>query len=147
MTSRRRTMSNQRWNNVVYVNIEIYNVEQRQINVVYFSVHTNNVRQHRNNVAVFNVEFHNFDQRRKNVVNMTIFKILKRAKKYFWASKKRWLIWLTTLAFDCNLIIRKRKHGRYNIKINVGKYEKNMKICEKNMKITVWVCWWQNKLM
>ena len=27
MTSRRRTTSNQRWNNVVYVNVEIYNVE------------------------------------------------------------------------------------------------------------------------
>ena len=29
------------------------------------------------------------------------------------------------------------KHGTYNVKINVGKYEKNMKIHEKNMKITV----------
>ena len=27
MASRRRTTSNQRWNNVVYVNVEIYNVE------------------------------------------------------------------------------------------------------------------------
>ena len=27
--SRRRTTSNQRWNNVVYVNVEIYNVQQR----------------------------------------------------------------------------------------------------------------------
>ena len=29
MTSPRRTTSNQRWDNVVYVNVEIYNVEQR----------------------------------------------------------------------------------------------------------------------
>ena len=30
-----------------------------------------------------NVEFHNVDQRRNNVVSMTIFKRLKRAKKFF----------------------------------------------------------------
>ena len=45
MTLRCRVMSNQRSNNVMYVNVEIYNVEKRQINVVYFSVDTNNVRQ------------------------------------------------------------------------------------------------------
>ena len=54
-----RRLANQRWKRVVYVN------------VVYFSVDINNVR-----------------QRRNNVLNMTIFKILKRAKKSFWASKK-----------------------------------------------------------
>ena len=35
MTLQRRATSNQRWNNVVYVNVEICNVEQRQINTVY----------------------------------------------------------------------------------------------------------------
>ena len=43
MTSRRRTTSNQRWNNVVYVNVEIYNVEQRWNNAVFFNVELNNV--------------------------------------------------------------------------------------------------------
>ena len=57
MTSRRYTMSNQRWNNVVYVNVEIHNVQPRWSNVVYF-----------------NVELNNVGQRRNNVVNMTIWK-------------------------------------------------------------------------
>ena len=74
----------------MYVNVEIYNVEQRQINVVYFSDDINSVRQRRNNAVVFNVEFHNVDQRRNNVVNMTIFKKLERAK-IFLSFKKRWL--------------------------------------------------------
>ena len=100
-------MSNQCWNNVVYVNVEIYNVEQLQIKVVNFIVDTNNVRQRRNNAVIFNVEFHNVDQRRNNVVNITIIKKLKRAKKYFWTSKKRWLVWLTTLAFDFDQLKRK----------------------------------------
>ena len=57
MTSGRRTMLNQRWNNVVYVNVEIYNVQQRWINVI-----------------IFNVDFHNVGQRQNNVANMTIWK-------------------------------------------------------------------------
>ena len=77
MTSRRRTMSNQCLNNVVYVNVEIYNVEQRRINVVYFNVDLNSIRQRRNNVVIFNVDFHNVEQRRNNVVNMTDLKINK----------------------------------------------------------------------
>ena len=36
----------QHWKNSVYVNVEIYSVEQRRINVVYFNVDLNNVRQH-----------------------------------------------------------------------------------------------------
>ena len=62
MTSRRRTTSNQLWNNVVYVNVEIYNVEQRRINVVCFNVDLNNVKQRRDNVVIFNVDFHNVGQ-------------------------------------------------------------------------------------
>ena len=67
MTSRRRTTSNQRWNNVVYVNVGIYNVERRQINVVYFKVDLNNFRHWQNNIVIFNADF-------QNVVNMTIKK-------------------------------------------------------------------------
>ena len=74
MTSRRRTTSNQRWNNVVYFNVEMYNVEQRRINVVYFNVEMNNVRQRRNNALIFKADFHNIGQRRNNVANMTIWK-------------------------------------------------------------------------
>ena len=66
--------SNQRWNNVMYVNVEIYNVQQRWNNGVYFNVELNNVRQRRNNGVIFNVDFHNFGQRWNNVVNMTIWK-------------------------------------------------------------------------
>ena len=72
----------------MYVNVEIYNIKQRQINVAYFNVDINNVRQRQNNAVIFNVEFHNVDQRRNDVVNMIIFKRLKRAKKYFLASKQ-----------------------------------------------------------
>ena len=73
----------------MYVNDEVYNFEQRQVNLVFFNVDINNVRQRQNSVVIFNVEFHNIDQRRNNVVNMRIFKKLKRAKKYFRASKKK----------------------------------------------------------
>ena len=71
------------------MNVEIYHVEKRQINVAYFNVDSKDVRQRRNNVVIFNAEFYNVDQRRNNAVNMNIFKKLKRAKKYFRASRKR----------------------------------------------------------
>ena len=50
-------MSSQRWNNFVYFNLGVYNVEQRRINVVYFNFDMNIVRQRRNNIAIFNVEY------------------------------------------------------------------------------------------
>ena len=78
-------MSNQRGNNVVYVNVEIYNVEQRRTNVVNVDI---NVRQSRKNVDIFNVEFQNFDQHRRKVVNMTIFKKFKRSKTVFLSIEK-----------------------------------------------------------
>ena len=61
----------------MYVNIEIYNVEERWNNVVIFNVELNNVRQSRNNVVIFNVDFRNVWQRRNNVANMTIWKKIK----------------------------------------------------------------------
>ena len=95
MTSRRRTTSNQRWNNVVYVNVEIYKVEQRRINVTYFHVDINNIRQYRNNIAIFHFEFYNLDQRQNNVVwvwpNANGWKQNpknSRPTAYFWASDK-----------------------------------------------------------
>ena len=54
----------------MYINAEIYNVQQRWNNIVYFKVELNNVRQRRN---IFNVDFHNVGQRRNNAANMTIF--------------------------------------------------------------------------
>ena len=72
--SRRGATSNQRWNNVVYFKVGIYNVEQRRISVVCFNVDMNNVRQRRNNVVIFNVEFYNVDKRRNNVMKMTFSK-------------------------------------------------------------------------
>ena len=67
MTLQRNTTSNQRWNNVAYVNVEIYNVQQRLNDVVYFNVELNNV-------VILNVNFHNIGKRRNNVANMTIWK-------------------------------------------------------------------------
>ena len=53
------------------------------------STSINNRRQRRNNVAIFNVEFHNVDQRQNNVVNMTIFKKLKKPKKFLFELQKK----------------------------------------------------------
>ena len=72
----------------MYVNVEIYNVEQRQINVVYFNVDINSVRQRRNNVVIFNVKFHNVDQCQNNVFNMTICKKVEKSKKIFLSLEK-----------------------------------------------------------
>ena len=57
MTSGRRTTSHQCWNNVVYNNIEIYNVQQRWNNIVYFNVELNNVWQHQNKGCHFQPPF------------------------------------------------------------------------------------------
>ena len=76
MSSQCGTTSNQRWNNVPYFNVGIYNVKQRRINVVYF-----NVKQCRNNVVLFNFEIHNIGQRWNSVVKMIIFK--KNKEKLF----------------------------------------------------------------
>ena len=70
MTSLRRTTSN----NVVYVNVEIYNGEKRRINIVHFNVDLNNVRQRWNNVVIFNVDFYNVGQRWNKVVHVIIWK-------------------------------------------------------------------------
>ena len=67
MTSRRGTTSNQRWNNVVYLNVGIYNVEQRRINVVLCPF------------VFFNVEFYNVGQHGNNSVKIAISK--KNEKK------------------------------------------------------------------
>ena len=115
--SRRPTLSSQHLNNVLYVNAEVCNVEQCRINFVYVNVDISNVRQRRNNVVTFNVEFHNVDQRRNIVVNMTIFKKLKRAKKYFLASNNL----ISNTCFRLRSIKKKGKHGTYNVKINVRK--------------------------
>ena len=64
----------------MYVNVEIYNVEQRWNNAVFFNVELNNVRQRRNNVFNFHVNFHNVGQRRNNVVDVTIWKKKPRFK-------------------------------------------------------------------
>ena len=47
-------------NNVMYVDVEICNVEQRQIDVFYYKVDLSNVRQRWNNVVIFNVDFKTF---------------------------------------------------------------------------------------
>ena len=71
---------NQRENNIVYVNVGIYNVEQHQINVVCFNVALNNVWQLQNNVVIFNVDIHNVELRWNHVVNMTIKKMKNKLR-------------------------------------------------------------------
>ena len=71
MTSRRRATSNQRWNKVAYVNVEIYNV-----NVSYFNVDISQFRQRRNTVVISNIEIQHVAQF-LNVVNITNCKKLK----------------------------------------------------------------------
>ena len=74
MTWWRRTTSNKRWNNVAYLNVGIYNVEQCRIMVAYFNVDVNNVRQNRNNVVLFNFEFYSVGQPGSTVVKIAISK-------------------------------------------------------------------------
>ena len=71
----------------MYVNVEI-------CNVVYFSLDINNVAQCQNNIVIFNVERDSWrwsksKQRGEYEYDITIYEMLKRAKKYFWASKEK----------------------------------------------------------
>ena len=55
------TTSNQPWNNVVYINVKLYNIKQPRINAAYFNADLKSIRQRRNNVVIFNVDFHNVE--------------------------------------------------------------------------------------
>ena len=88
MASRSHTTSNQRWNNVVFANIETYNVEC-QINVVYFNADINSVRQHRNNVLFSNVEFHNIDKVETKLRISQFAKLFKRSIKVILSLEKK----------------------------------------------------------
>ena len=72
LTSGRRTTSNQSSNTIVYINVEIFNVQQQRINVACFN---NDIKrcyfQRREPHLCFDV-----DQ------NMTIY-VVKRARNYF----------------------------------------------------------------
>ena len=117
MTLQRWTMSDQHWNNVLYVKV---NVEPHRIKFVYLNDDMN-VTQRQNNVIIFDVEFHSFDQRRKNV-EYDYFQNVEKSKKIFLSikKKKRWL--LDNTCFWLWLIKKKGKYGMYNIKVNFGKY-------------------------
>ena len=122
MAAQRRTTSNQRWNNVVYVNVEIYNVEQLWTTIV-----------------IFNLEFHNVDQCRNNVVNMTIWKRFKRAKKDLWKKKKKKRkrkLRLNTLNSNFRLtfqiLVDFTSHFQRNLEKNICKVAKVL--------ITFWKC-------
>ena len=103
----------------MYVNVEIYNIEQHQLNVVYFNVDLNNVRQRRNNVVYFNVDFHNLEQRRNNVVNMTIWK--KKKKKKLASSQKQ-----------SNSFVLQRVHWTQNLIHFILHFKKNICWSAKN---------------
>ena len=85
----------------MYVNVEIYNVEQ--------------------GLELDKVEFPTVDQRRNNVVNMIICKKLKNAKNIFELHKKMSHL-INNAYFRLWLIRKKGKHGTYNLKVNVGNY-------------------------
>ena len=74
MTSWQNTTLNQHWNNCLYVNIGIYNIDHCQIKVFYFKIVMNNVWQRRSIVFIYNIKFDNVEQRRNNAVNITISK-------------------------------------------------------------------------
>ena len=116
-------MSNQRWNNVLYVNIEIQNVEQRRI-INVFNVDINNVKKRSNNVIIFNVEFYNVDHRQNNVVNMTICKKLEKAKTNVssFKTKKR--------TFKSNALNSKFRLLLENFVVFITHFKENM---EKNI--------------
>ena len=125
-TSWRGATSNQRWNNVVYFNVGIYNVKQVWINVVYLNVDLNNVRQRQNSVVIFNVQFYNFGIHRNNVVKLTISKKNKTNHfKYNKRNSKFKLLFHILLHFTphvkvCRRVYAKpqkffKDHGRYCI--------------------------------
>ena len=58
------------------------------------------------------LEFHSIYQRWNDVVNMTIFKNVEKTKKKKKNELQRWLIWLTTIAFDCDKLKRKANMQR-----------------------------------
>ena len=99
-TSGRHTASNTNWNNVVYVNFEIYSIEQRRINVVCLKVDLNNIRQGRNKFAIFTVNFHNVGQRWNNVMkrqfekNIIVINNFRVKNKIIFSSFEQKSFWL-----------------------------------------------------
>ena len=72
--------SNQNWNNVLYLNVGIYNAEKCPVNIVYFNVDMNNDGQGRNNVVILRSCFTTLVN-----VKITLWKwpFLKRKKNDF----------------------------------------------------------------
>ena len=64
------------------------------------------------------------DQRRSNIVNMIFYINFKKLKRtnIFELQKKKMTHLINNTCFRLQLIKKKGKHGTYNIKINVGKY-------------------------
>ena len=84
--------ANQRWKNLLYFIVEIYNV-------VYFNLDMNNVRQRRTNVVLFNVEFNNFAKWKNNLLKITIS---KKKKKLFQKEYRKSKV-LTTISESSSL--------------------------------------------
>ena len=116
--SRCRKLSNQRWNNVVYLFVEIYNVEQRQVNVVFFSVDINNVRQCWNNFCYFQFRA----SQRCLTSKQREFDHFEKSKKIFLSFKKELTHLINNTCFWLWSIKKKGRYETYNIKINVAEY-------------------------
>ena len=94
MTSWRQTTSNQRWKNVAYINVEIYNIEKRGINFVYLNVGINNNLQ-----TTLSFSMSSFTMLTNVEITLSIWpdvqiwkiKLDLSATKYFWASNKKHL--------------------------------------------------------
>ena len=94
----------------------VYNVEHCRISVAYFNVDINNVGQRPNSVVILNVEFHNAEE------TFCIWPFSKTWKKFFFELQKKMTHLISNACFQLWSIKKKGKHGTYNVKINVGKY-------------------------
>ena len=59
-------------------------------------------------------------------------------------TKKGSVAWIDTTYFQTRSIKKKEKHWKYILGVHNGKY--STKYIKKNMEITIWVWWCQNKL-
>ena len=127
-------MLNQRWNNIVYFNLEIYNFELT-LSISMLILKT------LENVDVMLLFLRSSFTMLINVE--TTLRVLPFSKKWkeqksFAEPQERDHCLINNTSFTLWSIKKKEKHETYYLKMNVGKY--NTWYMKK-------VCWWQNKVM
>ena len=144
MTSWRRTMSNQHWNNAKNINVKIYNIEQRRINVCVSTLILTTLENVATMLLFSTASFTTLINVETTLWIWPYSKSRKEQKNIFELQKKgTYLInntcfWLWSIKKKTETWNGQCKNKRWKIKCTVH---------EKNMKITASVCWWQNKLM